>query len=126
MKRILLIILIGLGVCFYSCQEQKKEKTPEGVTELFVKAFNTGDFTKMFQYSTKKSHFLINDLKKRRTEEEMEIIKGRKIHIQETQVSEQTDTTATCVCKFTVDNAQAEQTWTLKKENGDWKVIIVE
>ena len=130
MKKLLLLIFIGFA--FLSCDDKKSNLTPSGVTEAFVKAFNTADFQNMYNYSSKKSHILIDNLAEQRTEKEFEVIRGRKIAIDSTVISQQTDSTATCICYFRVkelnnkDNWMiARQEWSLAKESGDWKVLLV-
>lgn len=126
MKNLVTLLLIGILFLSFSCQDKQKENTPEFVTEKFVKAFNTGDFPKMFQYSTKKSDILIKDMQTRKNSEEIEIIKSREIEIAGTTIESQTDSTATCVCEFTVNKKPAKQTWQLVKENGEWRVALVQ
>lgn len=125
MKKSVTLLLIGILFLSFSCQNKQKENTPESVTENFVKAFSTGDFPKMFQYSTKKSDILIKDMQTRKNSEEIEQIKSRTIEIIGTTVENQTDSTATCVCEFTINKEPKKQIWEVKKENGEWRVALV-
>lgn len=128
MKHRIWILLVAC-VCLLSvsCQNNKQKNTPEAVTESFLKAFYTADFTHMYQVTTKKSEVVIKALQNgmKESPEQLETMRARKIEFVETKVVSQTDSTAVCASIFKVngDNQQAE--WELLKENDEWKVTMV-
>ena len=105
-----------------SCQNKAKQNTPEAAAELFEKAFQTADFTHMYQYSTKKSDIVIQHLQNGVKDEEM---KKTKVEFVSTSVNDLTDSTCTCVCKITLNGQPREDTWDLITEDGQWKVTLV-
>ena len=110
-----------------SCQNSKKKNTPEAVTEAFLKAFYTADFTHMYQVTTKKSRVVIKTLQEgmKDRQEQLETMRGRKIDFTETKVVAQTDSTAVCASTFKVDGEDTQAEWELVKENDEWKVTMV-
>ncbi|MDY6347737.1 MAG: hypothetical protein SPL42_04805 [Bacteroidales bacterium] len=132
MRGIITTIFAGLALILSACNNTKSEKTPEGVTERFVSAFNTADFQNMYAYSSKKSHILLDNLAKQHNDTDLEAIRSRKIAIDSTTVTGMTDSTATCVCYFKIKSGaendewqSARQEWDLAKEGDDWKVLLV-
>ena len=125
--RFWMILLACACVMFSACQNKKKKNTPEAVTEAFVKAFFTADFTNMYQYSTKQSQVVVKTLQNGMKDQSarLEEMKKRDIEFVETKVSMQTDSTAMCDCSFTVDGESKESQWDLVKENDEWKVTLV-
>ena len=126
-KRFWIIFLVCVCLMMGACQNNKKNNTPEAVTESFLKAFYTADFTHMYQVTTKKSELIIKALQNgmKDNPEQLETMRARKIEFVETKVVSQTDSTAVCASVFKVngDNQQAE--WELLKENDEWKVTMV-
>lgn len=116
-------------VCFlgFSCQNSKKKNTPEAVTEQFVKAFYTADFTHMYQYTTKKSDVVVKTLQNGMKDqtERLEAMKKSQVEFVETVVDSQTDSTATVSCSITLDGQPRTDKWDLLKEDDLWKVTLV-
>lgn len=110
-----------------SCQNSMKKNTPEAVTETFLKAFYTADFTHMFQVTTKKSHLVIKQLQEGMKDrpEQLETMRNRKIEFTETKIVTQTDSSAVCASTFKVDGKDTQAEWELLKENDEWKVTMV-
>ena len=110
-----------------SCQNSKKKNSPEAVTESFLKAFYTADFTHMYQCTTKKSQVMIKALQegmKDRTEQ-LETMRKRKIEFIETKIVTQTDSTAVCSSTFKLDGEEKHAEWELLRENDEWRVTMV-
>ena len=126
-RRFWIILLACACVMFSACQNNKKKNTPEAVTEAFVKAFYTADFTNMYEYSTKQSQIVIKSLQNSMKEQpsRLEEMKKREIAFVDTKISLQTDSTAMCDCSFTVDGQSRDSQWELMKENDKWKVTLV-
>lgn len=128
MKRSLWIVLLACA-CFlgFSCQNSKKKNTPEAVAEQFAKAFYTGDFTHMYQYSTKKSEIVVKTVQNgmKDQSERLEAMKKSQVTIVETTVDAQTDSTCTCTCNVTIDGKPRTDKWELVKEDDLWKVTLV-
>ena len=110
-----------------ACQNSKKKNTPEAVTESFLKAFYTADFTHMYQFTTKKSEVIIKALQDGMKDrpEQLETMRARKLEFEETKIVSQTDSTAVCASTFKVDGEQQQAEWELLKENDEWKVTMV-
>ena len=110
-----------------SCQNSKKKNTPEAVTESFLKAFYTADFTHMYQVTTKKSQVVIKTLQDgmKDRQDQLEAMRKRKIEFTETKIVTQTDSTAVCASTFKVDGKDTQAEWELLKENDEWKVTMV-
>ena len=110
-----------------ACQNSKKKNTPEAVTESFLKAFYTADFTHMYQFTTKKSEVIIKALQDGMKDrpEQLETMRARKLEFEETKIVSQTDSTAVCASTFKVDGEQQQAEWELLKENNEWKVTMV-
>ena len=114
-------------VMFTACQNNKKKNTPEAVTEAFVKAFYTADFTNMYEYSTKQSQIVVKTLQSSMKDQQarLEEMNKREVEFVETKVTMQTDSTALCDCSFKVDGQTKKSQWELMKENEEWKVTMV-
>ncbi len=110
-----------------ACQNSKKKNTPEAVTESFLKAFYTADFTQMYQVTTKKSQIVIKQLQASMKDrpEQLETMRKREIEFTETKIVNQTDSTALCASTFKVDGEDKQAEWDLVKENDEWKVTMV-
>ena len=126
-KRFWFLFLVCACLMMGSCQNSKKKNTPEAVTEAFLKAFYTADFTHMYQDTTKKSRVVIKTLQEgmKDRQEQLETMRGRKIDFTETKVVAQTDSTAVCASTFKVDGEDTQAEWELVKENDEWKVTMV-
>ena len=109
------------------CQNSKKKNTPEAVTEAFAKSFYTADFTHMYQYTTKKSHIVIQNLQKAMNgqPERLEKMNKQQVVFVETKMEAQTDSTASCFCHVTIDGQPRTDKWDLLKEEDEWKVTLV-
>jgi len=110
-----------------ACQNSAKKNTPEAATEKFAKAFYTADFSHMYQYTTKKSDIVVQQLQNgmKSNSARMEEMQKTKVEFVETKVVEQTDSTATCSCAVNVNGEQRNDKWDLQKEEGEWKVTLV-
>ena len=110
-----------------ACQDNKKKNTPEAVTESFLKAFLTADFSHLYQFTTKKSAVMIKTIQAGMKDrpEQVEAMRGRKIEFVETKIITQTDSTAVCASTFKVDGVSQQAEWELLKENDEWKVTMV-
>ena len=126
-KRFWILFLVCACLTIGSCQSSKKKNTPEAVTESFLKAFYTADFTHMYQVTTKKSQVVIKQLQEGMKDrpEQLETMRNRKIEFTETKIVTQTDSTALCASKFKVDGEDKQAEWELLKENDEWKVTMV-
>ncbi len=126
-KRFWILFLVCACLMIGSCQNSKKKNTPEAVTESFLKAFYTADFTHMYQVTTKKSHQVIKQLQAGMKDrpEQLELMRKRKIEFTETKIVSQTDSTAMCASTFKVDGEDKQAEWELLKENEEWKVTMV-
>lgn len=126
-KRFWILFLVCACLMMGSCQNSKKKNTPEAVTESFLKAFYTADFTHMYQVTTKKSQVVIKQLKEGMKDrpEQLEMMRNRKIEFTETKIVAQTDSTAVCASTFKVDGEDKQAEWELLKENDEWKVTMV-
>ena len=126
-KRFWILVLVCTCLMIGSCQNSMKKNTPEAVTETFLKAFYTADFTHMFQVTTKKSHLVIKQLQEGMKDrpEQLETMRNRKIEFTETKIVNQTDSTAVCASTFKVDGKDTQAEWELLKENDEWKVTMV-
>jgi hypothetical protein len=122
-----IVLLACACLILPSCQNNKKKNTPEAVTEAFVKAFYTADFTNMYEYSTKPSQIVIKTLQSSMKDQtdRLEEMRKRDVVIEETKITAQTDSTAMCECLFTVDGQHRDSQWELLKENEQWKVTMV-
>jgi hypothetical protein len=128
MKRGFWILMLACAVLMtVSCQNKAKNNTPEVVAEQFVKAFYTADFPHLYQYSTKKSDLIIQQLQnsKKDEPERLEAMKNTKVEFVSTSVDDLTDSTCTCTCKIIVDGQPREDKWDLIKEDDLWKVSMV-
>lgn len=124
--RIWVLLLACACLVMPACQNKKKN-TPEAVAEQFAKAFYTADFTHMYQYSTKKTQVVIQNLQnamKEHADKQEEMSKQTVVFVN-TTVDSQTDSTAMCTCKVTIDEKPRTDVWELVKENGDWKVSMI-
>ena len=110
-----------------ACQNGKKKNTPEAVTEAFAKAFYTGDFTHMYQYSSKKSQIVVKTIQdgmKDQTER-LEAMHNSKVEFESITVDDLTDSTATSTSNALIDGKPLTGNWNLVKENDLWKVTLV-
>ena len=125
--RFWMVLLACACVMFTACQNNKKKNTPEAVTEAFVKAFYTADFTNMYEYSTKQSQIVVKTLQSSMKDQQarLEEMNKREVEFVETKVTMQTDSTALCDCSFKVDGQAKKSQWELMKENEEWKVTMV-
>ena len=104
-----------------ACQNGKKNNTPEEVTESFLKAFYTADFTHMYQVTTKKSQVVIKVLQEGMKDrpEQLEMMRKRKIEFTDTKkayviyTKNETDENG---------NVTVYAASILKSENGDTKL----
>ena len=126
-KRFWILFLVCACLMMCACQNSKKKNTPEAVTESFLKAFYTADFTHMYQFTTKKSEVIIKALQDGMKDrpEQLETMRARKLEFEETKIVSQTDSTAVCASTFKVDGEQQQAEWELLKENDEWKVTMV-
>lgn len=126
-KNFWILFLVCACLMMGSCQNSKKKNYPEAVTESFLKAFYTADFTHMYQVTTKKSHVVIKQLQEGMKDrpEQLETMRNRKIEFTETKIVTQTDSTAVCASTFKVDGKDTQAEWELLKENEEWKVTMV-
>ena len=126
-KRFWILFLACACLMMGACQNSKKKKTPEAVTESFLKAFYTADFTHMYQVTTKKSQVVIKQLQESMKDrpEQLETMRKREIEFTETKIVNQTDSTAACASTFKVDGEDKQAEWELVKENDEWKVTMV-
>ena len=126
-KRFWILFLVCACLMMGACQNSKKKNTPEEVTESFLKAFYTADFTHMYQFTTKKSQVVIKALQDGMKDrpEQIETMRKRKIEFTETKVVTQTDSTAVCASAFKVDGEDTQAEWELLKENDEWMVTMV-
>ena len=110
-----------------SCQNKAKKNTPEAAVELFEKAFHTADFAHMFQYTTKKSDIVVQQVQNgvKDNTERIEEMKSTKVEFVSTSVDNLTDSNCTCTCKVLLNGQPREDTWDLIKEDGQWKVTLV-
>ena len=110
-----------------SCQNNEKENTPEAATERFAKAFYTADFPHMYQYTTKRSEIVVQQIQTAMKEnpENLDKMKSTKVEFVETTVQGQTDSTAICACSLKLDGEPLTSTWELLKEDDLWKVTLV-
>lgn len=124
--RIWTFLLACACLLLLACQNNKKN-TPEAVAEQFAKAFYTADFTHMYQYSTKKSQIVIQNLQNAMKEhaDKQEEMSKQKVEFVSTTVESQTDSTAMCTCEVTIDERPRTDVWELIKENGEWKVSMI-
>ncbi|MBR4648196.1 MAG: DUF4878 domain-containing protein [Bacteroidales bacterium] len=126
-KRFWILFLACACLMMGACQNSKKKNTPEAVTESFLKAFYTADFTHMYQVTTKKSQVVIKQLQESMKDrpEQLETMRKREIEFTETKIVNQTDSTAACASTFKVDGEDKQAEWDLVKENDEWKVTMV-
>ena len=126
-KRFWILFLACVCLMMGACQNSKKKNTPEAVTESFLTAFLTADFSHLYQYTTKKSAVMIKTIQASMKDrpEQVEVMRGRTIEFVETKVVSQTDSTAVCASTFKVDGENQQAEWELLKENGEWKVTMV-
>ena len=110
-----------------SCQNKAKKNTPEAATELFARAFYTADFAHMYQYTTKKSDILVQQLQNgmKGKDEQLEEMKDTKVEFVSTSVENLTDSTCTCRSKVLLNGQPREDQWDLIKEDDIWKVTLV-
>lgn len=127
MKRSFWILFMACVCLSLSACQNKKKNTPEAVAEQFAKAFYTADFTHMYQYSSKKTQVVIQNLQSAMKEhaDRQEEMSKQKVVFVNTTVDSQTDSTAMCTCKVTIDERPRTDVWELVKENGDWKVTMI-
>ena len=120
----LLACVCLLAVC---CQGGKKKNTPEVVSEAFAKAFYTADFTHMYEYTTKKSHIVIQTMQNgmKHQPEKLEELKNNQVVFDEVTVEASTDSTATCITQVKINDRARQDSWDLLKENDEWKVTLV-
>jgi hypothetical protein len=128
MKRGFWILMLACAFLMtLSCQNKAKKNTPEAATELFAKAFYTADFAHLYQYTTKKSDAVIQQLQNgmKDNPERVEEMKNTKVEFVSTSVDNLTDSTCTCTCKVLLNSQPREDVWDLIKEDGQWKVTLV-
>ncbi|MBO7491712.1 MAG: DUF4878 domain-containing protein [Bacteroidales bacterium] len=120
----LLIVLLALLLCA-SCKVED-QSTPEYATKEFLKSFNTGDFTNVYKYTPAKEHIIIEQLEKMMNEnkEQFDKVKKNRLDITSVTCTEQTDSTAVCHCKYSLNGKVKEQDMNLKKEDGHWCVKL--
>ena len=127
MKRRSFVLLLAC-VCLWavSCQNSKKKNTPEAAVESFAKAFYTADFPHMYQYTTKRSHVLLQSMQNgmRDKESRLEKMKNSQVEILGINVLEQNDSAAVCDCQVTIDGQPRHDKWDLMKEDEVWKVTL--
>ena len=118
-KRFWILFLACACLVMGACQNSKKKNTPEAVTEAFLKAFYTADFTHMYQVTTKKSQVVIKALQDGMKDrpEQLETMRARKVEFEETKIVTQTDSTAVCSSTFKVEGKDMQAEWELLKEN---------
>lgn len=125
--RLWIVLLACVCVLGCACQNGKKKNTPEAVTEAFAKAFYTGDFTHMYQYSSKKSQVVVKTIQdgmKGQTER-LDAMRDSKVEFESITVDDLTDSTATSTSNALIDGKPHTGKWNLVKENGQWKVTMV-
>ena len=128
MKRRFWILILACAVlATVSCQNKAKKNTPEVAAEQFAKAFYAADFPHMYQYSTKKSDIVIQQLQNSMKDntERLDEMKNTKVEFVSTSVESRTDSTCICVCKVTLNGQPRTDKWELLKENGEWKVTLI-
>ena len=128
MKRGFWILMMVCAVMTtVSCQNKAKKNTPEAVAEKFTEAFNTGDFAHMYEYSTKKSDLVIQQIQNGAKEnpERLEELKKSKVEFVSTSVNNLTDSTCSCECKILFNGQPRQNQWDLIKEDDVWKVTLV-
>ncbi|MBO4489147.1 MAG: DUF4878 domain-containing protein [Bacteroidales bacterium] len=120
----LFIVLLALVLCV-SCKVED-QTTPEYATKEFLKAFNLGDFPNIYKYTPAKEHIIIEQLEKLMNEnkEQYEKVKKNRLEISSVTCTEQTDSTAVCHCKYTLNGKVKEQDMNLKKEDDHWCVKL--
>lgn len=126
-QRYWIILLACVCMLGCACQNGKKKNTPEAVTEAFAKAFYTGDFTHMYQYSSKKSQIVVKTIQdgmKDQTER-LEAMHNSKVEFESITVDDLTDSTATSTSNALIDGKPLTGNWNLVKENDLWKVTLV-
>ena len=128
MKRGFWILMMVCAVLTtVSCQNKAKKNTPEAVTEQFAKAFYTADFPHMYQYTTKKSDIIVQQLQNSMKDntERTEEMKNSQLEFVSTSVDNLTDSTCTCICKVIINGQPRQDQWDLLKEDDIWKVTLV-
>ena len=122
-----ILMLVCAVLTTVSCQNKAKKNTPEAATEQFAKAFYTADFPHMYEYSTKKSDIVIQQLQNAMKEnpEHLEEVKNNQVEFVSTSVENQTDSTCTCACKVMLNDQPRTDKWDLLKEDGQWKVTLI-
>ena len=119
------LFLTLMILMFASCKTED-QTTPEYATREFLKSFNTGDFPNIYKYTPAKEHIIIEQLEKMMNEnkEQYEKVKKNRLDIASITCTEQTDSTAVCHCKYSLNGQVKEQDMNLKKENDHWCVKL--
>lgn len=120
------LLVVCMGLFMLSCHNGK-ENTPESAVKSFAAAFYTGDFAHMYEFSTQKSHPVVEALQNgmKGNEARLEEMKNSKVEFVEVKVLEETDSTALCGLQVKIDERPRQDQWDVVKENGTWKVSMV-
>ncbi|MCR4965547.1 MAG: DUF4878 domain-containing protein [Bacteroidales bacterium] len=120
------ILILALVLLFCVSCKVEDQSSPEYATKEFLMSFNTGDFPTIYKYTPAKEHILIEQIEKMMNEnkEQYDKVKKNKLVISEVTCTEQTDSTAVCHCKYSLNGNAKEQDLNLKKEDNHWCVKL--
>jgi hypothetical protein len=121
MKRPLLLSIALTGVLLASCKPEK----PEDVLEAYLENVNHGEFDEAIKYVDEKSVSAIASLNMTPVNERLKMMQ-KSIDVKVTSQDVQ-DSIAYLKVKLVIDKKELpESSFALKKEEGEWKVVMSE
>lgn len=126
-KIIVLAVIVAFG-CISCKSKTDVYKSPEKVTEVFVKAFVTADFDNMYKYSVPSNAVIIRNIQKtmRNYPEKLAELQKNEVEVQNVTAKQINDTLAICKCNFKLKDGAHNSEYRVKKMDGKWLVDMSE
>jgi len=130
MRKLKIVVLVVLvAVAAVACKSKTSVyKSPEKVTESFVKAFATADFENMYKYSVPANAVIIRNMQKtmRNYPEQMEKLQNNVVEVQKVSCNQINDSLAVCKCDFKMEDGDHNVEFRVKKMREKWLVDMSE
>jgi len=130
MRKIRIIVLVVLvAITAVACKSKTSVyKSPEKVTESFVKAFATADFENMYKYSVPANAVIIRNMQKtmRKYPEKMAELQSNEVEIQKVTCDPINDSLVRCKCTFKMKDGDHDVEFRVKKMEEKWLVDMSE